>query len=177
MSSLPLWAYAVILAATLLGSLVLTPLALALAVRLHVLDHPAPNKAHTTAVPYLGGAAIVISFAGVVLVATAIRPPPDHVGQLVGFMGLGVLLALVGLTDDVRGGLSPWLRLALEAGAGAGMDGPPLQVGLTGEELEAADAVVLLTDHDDVDYELVTLRARYLLDCRHRCRGERVEHL
>ena len=119
MSALPLWAYAVILVATLLGSLVLTPLALALAVRLHILDHPAPSKAHTTAVPYLGGAAIVISFAGVVLVATAIRPPPDHVGQLVGFMGLGVLLALVGLTDDVRGGLSPWLRLALEAGAGA----------------------------------------------------------
>ncbi len=35
-------------------------------------------------------------------------------------------------------------------------------------ELEAADAVVLLTDHDDVDYELVCANASYVLDTR-RC--------
>jgi UDP-GlcNAc:undecaprenyl-phosphate GlcNAc-1-phosphate transferase len=60
----------------------------------------------------------VVSFAGVVLVAALLRPPPSGLPQLAGFLGLGVLLALVGLADDVRGGLSPWLRLALEAGAG-----------------------------------------------------------
>jgi UDP-N-acetyl-D-glucosamine dehydrogenase len=51
------------------------------------------------------------------------------------------------------------------------------QVVLSAEELQEADAVVLLTDHDDVDYDLVALRAHYVLDCRHRCRGEVVEHL
>ena len=119
MSSLPLWSYAVVLGASLLLSLFLTPLALALALRLRILDHPAPNKAHTTAVPYLGGAAIVVAFAAVVLVAAGIDPPSADLGQLVAFMGLGVLLALVGLADDVRGGISPWLRLLLEAAAGA----------------------------------------------------------
>ncbi len=43
--------------------------------------------------------------------------------------------------------------------------------------LAGADAVVVLTDHDDVDYELVASRARYVLDTRHRCRGDVVEYL
>jgi UDP-N-acetyl-D-glucosamine dehydrogenase len=42
------------------------------------------------------------------------------------------------------------------------------RVELTAERLEAADAVVLLTDHDDVDYELVCDTAQYVLDTR-RC--------
>jgi UDP-N-acetyl-D-glucosamine dehydrogenase len=37
--------------------------------------------------------------------------------------------------------------------------------------------VVLVTDHDDVDYDLVTRHARYLLDTRHRLTGEHVEAL
>jgi UDP-N-acetyl-D-glucosamine dehydrogenase len=48
---------------------------------------------------------------------------------------------------------------------------------LTVEELEAADAVVVLTDHDDIDYGLVSRHARYVFDTRHRCRGEVVEYL
>jgi UDP-N-acetyl-D-glucosamine dehydrogenase len=42
------------------------------------------------------------------------------------------------------------------------------RVALTAEELEQAEAVVLLTDHDTFDLELVTSRARYVLDCRRR---------
>ena len=118
MSSLPLWAYAVVLVASLLLSLVLTPVALALALHLDIFDHPGPAKAHGKAVPYLGGAAIVVSFAAVTLVATVLRPPPSGALQLAGFLGLGVLLAIVGLVDDIRGGLSPWLRLGLELAAG-----------------------------------------------------------
>jgi UDP-GlcNAc:undecaprenyl-phosphate GlcNAc-1-phosphate transferase len=117
-SSLPFWGYPLVLAGSLFLSLVLTPLAIGVAVRFGVLDHPGPAKAHVKAVPYLGGTAIVVSFAGVVLVAALLRPPPSGLPQLAGFLGLGVFLALVGLVDDVRGGLSPWLRLALEAGAG-----------------------------------------------------------
>lgn len=118
MSSLPLWGYALVLGTSLLLSLVLTPVALRVALRHGVLDHPRPGKAHSEATPYLGGAAIVVSFAFVVLAAAAIRPPPSGLPQLAGFLGLAVLLALVGLLDDKLGGLSPWLRLAVEATAG-----------------------------------------------------------
>ncbi len=48
---------------------------------------------------------------------------------------------------------------------------------LTSDELRAADAVVVLTDHDDFDYELVERDAAYVLDTRRRIRGPRVEHL
>ena len=99
-------------------SLVLTPFCLRLALRLHLLDHPGPGKAHSQAVPYLGGAAIVMSFVCIVLAATAVRPPPSGLPELAGFLALALGLAFVGLLDDVRGGLSPWLRLFLEAVAG-----------------------------------------------------------
>jgi UDP-N-acetyl-D-glucosamine dehydrogenase len=48
---------------------------------------------------------------------------------------------------------------------------------LTEQELSDAHAVVVLTDHDDIDYELVAERAIYVLDTRHRCRGDSVEYL
>jgi UDP-N-acetyl-D-mannosaminuronate dehydrogenase len=48
---------------------------------------------------------------------------------------------------------------------------------LTPEELACADAVVVLTDHDDVDYDMVGAHAHYVLDTRHRCRGDVVEYL
>jgi len=50
-------------------------------------------------------------------------------------------------------------------------------VDLSVESLRAADVVVLITDHDDVDYELVTAEAPWVLDTRHRLSGARVEHL
>jgi UDP-N-acetyl-D-glucosamine dehydrogenase len=51
------------------------------------------------------------------------------------------------------------------------------RVDLTSDELSKADAVVLITDHDDFDYELVRRQARYVLDTRHRLDGPRVEQL
>jgi UDP-N-acetyl-D-glucosamine dehydrogenase len=41
------------------------------------------------------------------------------------------------------------------------------RVELTAQEVAAADAVVLLTDHDLFDLDVVTAHARYVLDCRH----------
>jgi len=120
-SSLPPWGYGVVLVGSLAMSLMLVPVAIAVAVRFGFLDHPGPAKSHVEAVPYLGGAAIVVSFAVVVLVATAVRPPPSGFPQLAGFLGLGVLLALVGLADDLLGGLSVWLRLGVETAAAAGV--------------------------------------------------------
>ena len=50
-------------------------------------------------------------------------------------------------------------------------------VELTIEELERADAVVLLTDHDDFDFALISRHARYVLDTRRRLVGGNVEFL
>jgi UDP-N-acetyl-D-glucosamine dehydrogenase len=48
---------------------------------------------------------------------------------------------------------------------------------LTSRELAAADAVVILTDHDAFDYEQVARTAQYIFDTRNRCRGPEVERL
>ncbi|MEV6977914.1 nucleotide sugar dehydrogenase [Kitasatospora sp. NPDC093806] len=42
------------------------------------------------------------------------------------------------------------------------------------EELAAADAVVLLADHDEFDYAAVVAHSRYVLDCRRRLGGAAV---
>jgi len=51
------------------------------------------------------------------------------------------------------------------------------RVTLDAEEVAAADAVVLLTDHDAFDGDVVVANARYVLDTRHRWSGDAVEHL
>jgi UDP-N-acetyl-D-glucosamine dehydrogenase len=52
-----------------------------------------------------------------------------------------------------------------------------LRADLTPGVVRGADAVVLLTDHDDVDYGVVMREARWILDCRHRMSGPNVENL
>lgn len=48
-------------------------------------------------------------------------------------------------------------------------------VTLTAEEVRSADAVVLLTDHDEFDYDLIAAEARCVLDTRRRLHGPAVE--
>ena len=50
-------------------------------------------------------------------------------------------------------------------------------VELTAQEIEAADAVIVVTDHDVFDYELVKDHARYVLDTRNRLDGPTVDRL
>ena len=50
-------------------------------------------------------------------------------------------------------------------------------VDLTREEVAEADAVVLLTDHDRLDLDLVVAEASYVLDTRFRLSGPNVERL
>ncbi|GII54645.1 UDP-N-acetyl-D-glucosamine dehydrogenase [Planotetraspora thailandica] len=47
----------------------------------------------------------------------------------------------------------------------------------TGEELARADAVVVLTDHDRFDYDLVQRSSEFVFDTRNRCNGPNVERL
>jgi nucleotide sugar dehydrogenase len=51
------------------------------------------------------------------------------------------------------------------------------QVEVTADEVQRADAVVVVTDHDGFDYDMIQRRARYVLDTRNRIRGPRVESL
>jgi len=50
-------------------------------------------------------------------------------------------------------------------------------VDLTEREVAEAEAVVVVTDHDSFDYDLVDRRARWVFDTRNRCRGANVERL
>jgi UDP-GlcNAc:undecaprenyl-phosphate GlcNAc-1-phosphate transferase len=133
------WDYAAVFAVTAALTLLATPLALRYAVRRQILDHPGAIKAQASPVPYLGGAAIVLAFATVVLMAAVIRPPNSGIGELAAVLGLGVLLALIGLLDDLHG-LSPWFRLAVEIAAGVAVWATPAGAELTGNQL--VDAVV-----------------------------------
>jgi UDP-N-acetyl-D-glucosamine dehydrogenase len=102
----------------------------------------------------------------------------------------GSRILLLGLaykanTGDARE--SPALRVAellLELGAELHAADPHVseshpvgdgvvRVELTAEEVERADAVVLLTDHDDFDYDLIAWKAAYVLDCRRRLPRDR----
>jgi UDP-N-acetyl-D-glucosamine dehydrogenase len=65
-------------------------------------------------------------------------------------------------------GLGAWVRGA-DPHVTEGLAEPRLtRVCATREEVELADAVVVLTDHDAFDYEVVGAHASYVLDCRRR---------
>jgi UDP-N-acetyl-D-glucosamine dehydrogenase len=50
-------------------------------------------------------------------------------------------------------------------------------VPLESAELRAADAVVILADHDVFDFDLVQRESSYVFDARNRCSGPVVERL
>ncbi len=81
----------------------------------------------------------------------------------------GVIEGLLGLGADVRVHDTHCDAHPLDARA------PRVQ--LTVDEVSAADLVVLVTDHDDVDYDLVVRHAPYVFDTRHKLTGDNVEHL
>jgi UDP-N-acetyl-D-glucosamine dehydrogenase len=106
----------------------------------------------------------------------------------------GMRILLLGLaykknTGDARE--SPAVRVAqLLANMGAevraadphvveatAVDAVVTRVDVTPEELSAADAVVLLTDHDAFDFDSIVKHTTYFFDCRHRLAGANVEAL
>lgn len=106
----------------------------------------------------------------------------------------GSRILLLGLaykknTGDARE--SPAVRIAqllLDMGAkvravdphvveGVKVDARLARVEATRKELAAADVVVLLTDHDSFDYQMITEHASFVLDTRNRMTGPKVEVL
>lgn len=114
------WEYAVIFVGSLLLALVLTPLALRVALRRGILDHPTEHKSHISPVPYLGGLAMVGALTVAVVAAAVARPPHSGLGELATVLGIAFGLSIIGLVDDLRE-LGPWARLAAEVGAGVGV--------------------------------------------------------
>lgn len=103
----------------LVATLLLTPLAARMARRYDVIDHPDPaggggHKTHAKATPYLGGLAVGAGMAvvGLLLAGTD--------GQLLTVLGGALMLAAVGLADDVQS-VNPWIRLGFEALAAAAL--------------------------------------------------------
>jgi UDP-GlcNAc:undecaprenyl-phosphate GlcNAc-1-phosphate transferase len=110
------WSYAAVLGATFLISVALTPVFLRLARRVGVLDRPGAYKVQESPVPYLGGAAMALAFA-VVIVGGDYLSGDGLDPTLVVIMGVASILAVVGLVDDLYQ-LGPFVRLACEIGAG-----------------------------------------------------------
>jgi UDP-GlcNAc:undecaprenyl-phosphate GlcNAc-1-phosphate transferase len=100
-----------------LVSLVLTPVAIASAVRLGVLDRPGAHKSHATPTPYLGGLAIVLAVTFSIGAAAALRPDSGPLTRLGGLLAVAVVIAVVGLVDDLRG-LPVAVRFGAQLAAG-----------------------------------------------------------
>ena len=89
------------------------PLAIALARRTGFLDAPKGYKSHLQPTPYLGGAGVLAA----ALPAVMLLGGSDLLSRYWPLLAGATFLAVVGALDD-RFNLSPYLRLALEAGAG-----------------------------------------------------------
>jgi UDP-GlcNAc:undecaprenyl-phosphate GlcNAc-1-phosphate transferase len=135
------------IAALVLG-LVLTPIALRVALLVGLVDHPSSSlKIHGTAVPVLGGLAVLLSTFGAVIGS----------GSLSWGVAAAVTLCfLVGLVDDIKP-LPSWFRLAAQTMAGvvlvaAGIRMTPLGIigifGVIALVVSCVNAVNLLDGQD-----------------------------
>jgi UDP-N-acetylmuramyl pentapeptide phosphotransferase/UDP-N-acetylglucosamine-1-phosphate transferase len=95
------------LGAMLVGVLA-TPLVTYIARTMRIVDQPGPRKVHASAIPRIGGAAIVLAMLATVLLALALD---NRVGeafrqsqtQIIAILAGGLFMFAVGLIDDIRG--------------------------------------------------------------------------
>ena len=114
--------------------LFLVPLAIRLSWRIGSLDHPGGHKRQSSPVPYLGGVAIVLAFSVATMVASLIRPPNAGHRELNVILAIALILAAVGLLDDLKD-LSPWVRVLVEISCGIVVWNLGVGVSLTGLNL------------------------------------------
>lgn len=115
-------------------SLLLTPLAIRIALRRRIVDEPGPNKSHSSPVPYLGGVAIVTAFVLAVALAALARGSRNGLNEVLVVLALGLVVAGIGLADDLRP-FSPALRLAIEAVVAVGLWAADVRIVMFGNEL------------------------------------------
>ena len=104
-------------AGALLVALFATPVARRVALRLNVVDLPSDRKVHTDPVPYLGGLAIVIAFAAVVVAGAFIRGVEGSYAKIAAILGGGLFLAAMGLWDDLKV-VPGWIKVPSELALG-----------------------------------------------------------
>lgn len=103
----------------LISALAATPVARRVAIRFGVMDSPAERKIHEDPVPYLGGLAIIIAFAASMVGGALVRNVlTESVLQIAVLLGGGLLLAFMGLWDDLRV-VPGWIKVPAELGLGA----------------------------------------------------------
>ena len=110
------WEYLAVLSGSAILCVWVTPYVIRYAIQRNLLDQPVKHKSHITAVPYLGGVAIVLVFVVVVISLSLAQPPSGGQGELLTVLLIALGLSLVGLVDDLRG-LSPVWRLVAEVTA------------------------------------------------------------
>jgi UDP-GlcNAc:undecaprenyl-phosphate GlcNAc-1-phosphate transferase len=120
---------ALVLVATAGGAALLTPLLARAAVRLGLVDRPAPHKFHDAATPYLGGLSVAVPVLFVLL--SALLMERSVFAQLATICLGAIGVASVGLVDDWRT-IGPWPRLAVQAVAAVGLWTSGIQVNATG---------------------------------------------
>ena len=106
-----------IFGSALVISLVLTPLTIRLARRMHWLDEPSPRRTHVQPTPRIGGVPLAIAF--LVALSLTLSFPRTDENELLRVYGLMVgvaLIAVVGFVDDVRE-LKPLSLFAMQFGA------------------------------------------------------------
>ncbi|HLI56059.1 MAG TPA: MraY family glycosyltransferase [Actinomycetota bacterium] len=132
-------AYLAAFAGALASALLATPLARRVALRLGVLDLPAARKLHTDPVPYLGGLAIVAGFVVAAGVALASGRLSGSGRQLAVVLGGALVVASLGLWDDLRVSRA-WVRLFVETAVALCLLAAGIRVELFASR--AVDAVV-----------------------------------
>lgn len=106
--------FVVVFTAALVTALVLTPLTIRLAHRLNWLDQPAPRRVHQTPTPRLGGIPLALAFlVGLAITIPFPRSDPTEWTHLLGLSAGIVIVAVIGLIDDVRE-LKPATLLAMQ---------------------------------------------------------------
>jgi UDP-GlcNAc:undecaprenyl-phosphate GlcNAc-1-phosphate transferase len=119
-------------AAALALSLAFVPVARRSALHLDITDRPGRGKVHKVPTPYLGGVAVAAAVLGATLLG-------GWRGEAMSVLGAGLLVACVGLADDIRTA-RPAVRLAVEsvaacvafaAGARVQLFGGPIDLVLT----------------------------------------------
>lgn len=128
-------------------SVALTPVLIRTAVRRGILDRPSGHKSHVTPTPYLGGLAIVVGFVVSVLGAAALRVATGGstggLRELVVILSVALILAVIGLLDDLKG-LGVAARLLPQIGAGVALWLVGIRVNLVPFELGGVAVVDLL---------------------------------
>ncbi len=97
--------YGIIYLGAVLSALVSVPICLRLAVAMGILDRPGTRKVHSTAIPRIGGLALVVAVLGCVAVllltdsriGQALRDLQLH---LLAILGASVFVSMIGLADD-----------------------------------------------------------------------------